>query len=357
MAKKGRIFIVAVCFVLVGFPLWAEQEKQEPIDPQEVNAESAPMLLTPGELVDQAFEEFQQKKGIQFGAEGNDGKIYYAAKSVVNIPSTNSQWAKARVNAFESALLKTQKDFIIDMFGRQSVKKSQEIFDDQSDDAEVFPELDKSMSKLESIYEKLVALTGAKLDVALRKVNVDPEEFKSKPPEQRKTTFMSKMTKTMLTEAIGDSTGLMPIQTFEGNDEAGNHVMGVVTMYSSKLKQLAYDISHKRVPLLKRNTGKALKEQIPADAETAGHAWFLSVSGATTRPGTMYVRSSEGAKARRKMPSMRPTPPSLNFSMAISCSIVKGRKASIPRRRLSRTRMDLSGGKMWTRSSTRCTAP
>jgi hypothetical protein len=277
MAKKGRIFIVAVCCVLVGWPLWAQQEKQEPIDPQEVNAESAPVVLTPGELVDQAFEEFKQKKGIQFGAEGNDGKIYYAAKTVVNKPSTSSQWAKARVNAFESALLKTQRDFIIDMFGRQSVKKAQEIFDDQSDDAEVFPELSESKSKLESIYDKLVALTGAKLDEALKKLDVDPEEFKSKPPEQRKTTFMSRMTKTMLTEAIGDSTGLMPIQTFEGNDDAGNHVMGVITMYSPKLKQLAYDIAHKRAPLLKKNTGKALKEQIPADAETLSKQFGIRV--------------------------------------------------------------------------------
>ena len=279
MLRKTVISILMIFLVLVAAPLWAQQgnnESAEPIDPQEINAENVP-IVTPSDLIDQAFEEFKKKKGIEFGALGNGGKIYYASKSVVNSTPTNSQWAKARVNAFENAFLSIQRDFIIDMFGKQVVKKSQDIFEDQSDDAEEFIELDESKTKLASIWDKLVALEGAKLDKALEELGVDPEGFKAMPLKQKKATFISKMTKNILTSAIGDSTGLMPIQTFEGKDDKGNHVVGVIAMYSPKLKQLAYDISRNRSPLLKNKTGKPIKDQIPSDDVTLSKQFGVRV--------------------------------------------------------------------------------
>jgi len=279
MLRKTVIFIILIFLVLVASPTWAQQgnnETADPIDPQEINSENIPMV-TPSALIDKAFEEFKKKKGVEFGAVGNGGKIYYASKSLVNSTPTNSQWAKARVNAFENAYLKTQRDFIIDMFGKQVVKKSQNIFTDQSDDAEEFPELDKSKTKLGSTWDKLVALGGAKLDKALEELGVDPEEFKAMPPKQKKSTFISEMTKNILTSAIGDSTGLMPIQTFEGKDEKGNLIVGVITMYSPNLKQLAYDISHKRASLLKNKTEQTLKDQIPSDGTTLSRQFGVRV--------------------------------------------------------------------------------
>ena len=261
---KKLTFLLTISFLTIISIVNAETKTE--IDSQEINKECI-AEPTPGELIETAFENFKAKKGIEFGAD-NNGKIYYAAKEIIAKLPTNSQWAKSRSFAFEKAFLKIQKDFVIDMFGNQTVKKVQEIFEDESDDAEEFPELDKSKSKLKSICDKLFALTGAKLDKALEKAGVDPEEYKALPPAQRKTTFMNKMTKTILTKAIGNMTGLIPIQTFEAKNKAGEHVIGVIGLYSPKLKQLAYDIAHDKEPLLKKKTGTPLKNIIPKDSKT-----------------------------------------------------------------------------------------
>jgi len=279
MIRKTLTFVIMASLSLACSPLFAQQGNDGSngaIDPKEINAENV-AVVSPGDLIEEAFDAFKRKRGIEFGAVANGGKIYYAATYVVNLKPTNSQWAKARVNAFEAAYLKTQRDFVIDMYGRQVVKKSQSVFEDQSDDAEEFKETDKSRTKLASIWDKLVALTGARLDRALRKLGVDPEEFKAMPPKQKKTTFMSKMTENILTNAIGDSTGLMPIQTFEGKDDKGNHTLGVITMYSPKLKQLAYDIAHKRSPILTKKTGRPLKDQIPSSAAALSRQFGVRV--------------------------------------------------------------------------------
>lgn len=234
----------------------------------ELTSQSQPQGATAGDLVDAKFDEFKQKYGIEFGAEGNEGKIYYANKAAVSVEPTSPQWGKARFNAFDNALLAAQTDFVIDMFGKQTVKKIQDVFSDQSDNAEEFKDPEKTADRFEALFNKLIALKDAVLNEKLAQLGIDPEKFSAMPPEQKKVTFNKTLTKTILTRAIGEIAGLVPVQTYEGRDSKGNHVIGVIVMYSPKMKQLASDIASKRTPFLKSGKGAPLREVITGDPAT-----------------------------------------------------------------------------------------
>jgi hypothetical protein len=52
-------------------------------------------------------------------------------------------------------------------------------------------------SKLESIYDKIIALADSKLNKALEENGVDPDEFKSTPETARKDLFIDKSIETI----------------------------------------------------------------------------------------------------------------------------------------------------------------
>ncbi len=56
---------------------------------------------------------------------------------------------------------------------------------------------------------------------------------------------------------------LCKLKTFGGSDGTGHYVIGVVVMYSPKLKQLAHDIDKGRRPLLTGKPKKPLKQIVP----------------------------------------------------------------------------------------------
>ena len=238
----------------------------EAIDPQQVNQEQEVIELSASEQVEKAFEEYAEKKDIYYGEEKN-GKTFYSAKAVVNANPTNPQWGKLRFTAFERAMLNIRSQFVTDTYGRVISKRLNEAVENNGDDAEEFTKEDLSKSKFKELLDKAIAYGGAKLDKLLNEEGIDPKEFNSQPKEERKVILMNKLSSVAMTKAIGSSTGLMITQTFEGKDSSGNHVIGIVAMYSPKIKQLAYDISKGREPLLKKKTGKKLRQQIPADSK------------------------------------------------------------------------------------------
>jgi hypothetical protein len=232
-------------------------------------------VVSVGDQIDEAFNTFASKKSITYGSSDASGRIFYKGVETVAVPPENAQWGKQRVSAFEKALLKAQAEFVRDRFGKQMVQQARTMFEDMSDNAEEFPEGQKG--RLEVIWEKLLALTDAKLNKKLEEVGVDPEEYKSASPKQRKKLFSDAYTKKCLTKAIGDMSGLLPVQTFEANDGKGTYKIGVVLLYSSKVKQLAYDISHNRLPLLTGRPGKSLNEIVPVSSEVLANQFGVRV--------------------------------------------------------------------------------
>jgi len=142
-----------------------------------------------------AIEQYRQKKGIEFGVENAKGQIFYSAIETVSVDETNPQWAKWRVVAYKKAYMKIKQDFIESIYGKIVGSTLQEYFNDDSDNRLDFPVPGdpRALTKTGEVWDKLLALTGAKLDRALEDLGIDPAQYKAAPPEQRKTLFKNNL--------------------------------------------------------------------------------------------------------------------------------------------------------------------
>jgi len=245
---------------------YANTAPAEPIEPKVVNQESIPTVSS-RDLVEQSIEQYANKKNIVFG-ELSKGKIYFYATSTIPVGPTNSQWAKYRTIAYEKSMLKAQKEFVKFLYQKMETETIQKFYDNQSDNARDIKDDPKIHSKFGEIFTKLQTLVGAQLDKALNDLGIDPSEYNAVPRDQRKKTFQDNFSKKMMSKSMGSLAGVLPIQTIEGKTKSGGYSLGVVIVYSEKLKQLASDITKRKLPLLTKKTGNSVKVFIPKDNHT-----------------------------------------------------------------------------------------
>ncbi len=228
----------------------------------------------------EAIEQYRQKKGIEFGVENAKGQIFYSATERVAVDETNPQWAKWRVVAYKKAYMKIKQDFLESIYGKMVGSTLQEYFNDDSDNRLDFPVPGdpRALTKTGEIWDKLLALTGTKLDRALEDLGIDPAQYKAAPPEQRKTLFKNNLIEKSVVKAAGSLGGLIPIKTFEGFDSKGDYTIGVIAMYYGKLKQLAYDIVKKREPMLTKKGGNPIATYIPKTKKELAQAFGVRLA-------------------------------------------------------------------------------
>ncbi|MHC5065852.1 MAG: DUF6844 domain-containing protein [Planctomycetota bacterium] len=233
--------------------------------------------MTPSEMVEDSFRRFATSKNISYGTVDDRGRRYYRAQAQVDKASASADWARARALAYEEALLKIWVEHAKGIYGRNEVELLNELEENNSEDAETFPEDLPTESRLQAIVDKLLKLADEKLNEKLREIGIDPAEFSAKPAEQKKTLFRKEMVKKMMTRAVGSVTGIMPIQTIEGSDGAGTHSIGVIAVHSPKTQQLAHDIQKGKAPLLTGKPKKKLQEQIPRSAKDRANMFGVRV--------------------------------------------------------------------------------
>ncbi len=264
-----------IVFLLSTPPLAEVGMSQRDID--QMNQDTAPGL-EPDDKVEQAMDNWFAKKQVEPGVELSGGKIYYSAYEVVSVNPANPSWVKARQLAFEKALLAIQANFIKDQYAHSTTETLNSIEgDDSSNNREFADESLRGKSRIGAIWDKALAAGEAKLDQMLIENGVDPSELDSVPPAQRKDLFISKYITHTITKAMGDSSGLLPVKSFEGNDAKGTHVVGVIAVYSPKFKQLAYDIAHGREPATARKRGKKLVTWYDLPPEALAQTFGLRV--------------------------------------------------------------------------------
>ena len=235
-------------------------------DAAEINELSEPEMSS-SELVDEAIDAYFDKRSISEGEIGSGGKVYYRAVMRVSAKPSSPSWVKSRQIAFEKALLKAQSEYVFNNFARNTVKTEQTISEDNSDNAYEFDNKKVSRSQIGALYDKAMALGQARLNELLDDAGVDPAEFEAIPEAQRKNIFTNSYLTTSIKKAIGESSGLLPVRTFEGKDGNGNHSIGVVMIRSDKLQQLASDMSSQREPFLTARKGKPLSSYIDFPGE------------------------------------------------------------------------------------------
>lgn len=258
MMKK--IFIIGS--LLVASLLYAQATPQAEITQEDIKAQNemsdaSSKDITPKSL-DDFFEEFADNFGIEYGIT-KDGKTFYTGRSVVALSDSDPQLAQALQNAYQKAMLNLQVEFIKDAFGRIAVSKIQNYEADNSTNAKEFEELPKG-SVVGQIFDKLVQLSGAKLDKALKDLGINVEGLTE---ERKKTLLKEEFLNKTITSAVGSMSGLIPVQTIV-TQRRGQYDIGVIAVVSKKTRQLAKDMSLARQSNIK-GKGKNINEYLPKD--------------------------------------------------------------------------------------------
>lgn len=105
---------------------------------------------------------------------------------------------------------------------------------------------------------KIDALNDAEVDQKLREKGLNPDDFQS-PKEKRKLLGQATLTTETMTKAFGDLAGLIPAKTFFEQKD-GKGAIGVVLMYSPKIRTLFEAIKRGETPMIVGKGGKSPRD-------------------------------------------------------------------------------------------------
>jgi|GEM_PF-188314 hypothetical protein len=281
--NKCKLSVVAVAISVIllmsSTNSYAQNSDSEEVSVNDLSGiqEQSIVFESSSEMTRDAINAFAKNLKIEFGEEDSKGRTFYHASKSVPVDITNPQWAKYRVIAYKKAFNKIKQDFLEASYGEIAGDTLTEYFSDDSDNRMDFPkESDpRAKSKISEIFDKVVALSGAKLDAALKDLDIDPSAYDALPVEARKKLFKDSFTEKSVKKSAGSLAGLMVIKTFEGKDSKGGYTIGVVAMYKKSLKQLAMDIAKGREPMLtkKSGQGKMVSSYIPANKKSLSQSF------------------------------------------------------------------------------------
>lgn len=226
---------------------------------------SAPKEFKPAsQQVMEERDRYLSERELNLGSADNPGGAYIEwGQGLVSVAPTSPGYVKARYVAYQRALADAQARYVQFQSKRVTTRTLSELF---SDDSQLDPRSIEKKSTAQVIKDKTAALTEAKLDKALSGLGVDPRLFDGQTFEKKKTLFEESLLKNSITRAAGSVAGLRPLVTFEGVDEKGSAVVGVLAVISEKFRQLAYEIS---VGRLGQSTagriGEPISQQIPKE--------------------------------------------------------------------------------------------
>jgi len=236
-------------------------------------------FINSDELIEEQINNFAKKLNIEFGIEDKKGRTFYQGKATVSVKPSNAQWGKWRTVAYQKAFYEAKSTFIQNELKIQT-KESFENYSDDSDNAQTIPKsaYNTPNSAAAVIWEKVKKLVGAKLDKALEEYDIDPSEFKQAPEIKKKALFKNNYAQKILQKASGNLSGLMTIKSFESIDNKGFTTIGVIVMYNESLKDLAYDINHKREPFLTSKKGKSIDNIISNDKKELSNSFGIRLA-------------------------------------------------------------------------------
>ena len=181
------------------------------------------------------------------------GKIFRAKKdlnvvqgtSLVTMKADNKRWSKARSLAFQNAFVQAMADYMFSVRQEISVSTMRNYFEQDIPDSQLeYKEGETPDSYVKRIVLKSAVLVEHTLDQKLAESGVSEGDIRRlTTPVQKRTTLAQSISKTTLTKAMGSAAGLIPVKTFEGVDDEGNSAIGVVAVYSERMRHIADQIS------------------------------------------------------------------------------------------------------------------
>ena len=204
-----------------------------------------PQVSDPGMEIEALIQTFEESPvGQSF--RDRPGVFYTTASTVVMAKPESRDWGNARVMAYKEALLKAQAKYVEHLGVSVRTESINRLFDDKTQ-MPSFSEADlRASGKLGELFDKAVAVVGGKLDSELKEMGIDPAEFRAAPKEKRAKLFERSVAETTVTRARQTLTGVIPVKTFEANNEDGDHAVAVAIVASSKFRQFVHDITQSK---------------------------------------------------------------------------------------------------------------
>jgi hypothetical protein len=227
-------------------------------------------LESASSIIEDQINEFAQKKGITYGEPLAGNKIFEYSIKELNINEPNFE--RKRILAFEKAFIDAQKKIAFALSQEILTKTIAEYFHDESTG------IPKKVDNWKVIKNKVLALTEATLNKMLEKLGVDPSRLGQLSLEEKRKIFLDSIRREVLRKTVEELSGTAIVQTFEGVNKDGSYAVGVIVMYSPKLKQVAYDILNGKEPsFIKLSKGKNLREYLPKTPKGWMASWGVRV--------------------------------------------------------------------------------
>lgn len=242
------LLALAITGCLLPVVIAQEVEAVATVSEQELDATAAtiaqaarPQVSDPGMAIEELIQAFEQSP-IGQGFRDRPGVFYTTASAVVMAKPESRDWGNARVMAYKEALLKAQAKYVEHLGVSVRSESINRLFDDKTQMPSFTEEDLRASGKLGELFDKAVAVVGGKLDGELQEMGIDPAEFRAAPKEKRARLFERSVAETTTTRARQTLTGVIPVKTFEANNEAGDHAVAVAIVASSKFRQFVHDI-------------------------------------------------------------------------------------------------------------------
>jgi len=212
--------------------------------------------------LEDALAAYAEKRGFTYGEKTAKGSIYYKGVAAVDQNVASATFIKSRSFAYEQAYLEALSAYVMDFFGREVATTGQELFGNQSSNAEEAPKLSPA-----DMQKKIELLADAKLDAALAEAGVDPSKYQGSPVIEKRTLLKDSIVKTVLNRALHTSSGCLPVKTFESRGTDGRYYIGVVVRVGADCTALAQAFKTKQRPALCKEGGLAVKDALPKTPE------------------------------------------------------------------------------------------
>jgi hypothetical protein len=239
-----RLFLAALVAVVPSLALAQQASSGAPVADDAVKAVAQAALDTDDVDVSQNIQDqiqtYLDKSGLRERQRRHEIEIL-TATAAVEVPSTSRDWVMQRSAAYEEALLEAESDYVKQQGLRITDEEVSRVFKagDQTP-----PPYDTGQvpGKTAELVRKVVALANGKVDGELRAIGIDPTEYNAAPQPQRYLQMQNAMKRLTARQAVGELTGLVTAQTFEGQDGKGNYMIGVVAVVSPTMKDFARDV-------------------------------------------------------------------------------------------------------------------
>ena len=199
-------------------------------------------------IVDGMIEEWLQE-GPGRAIRRRDNLNVVRGTSLVPVKADNQRWGKARSLTFQNAFVQAMGKYMASVRQRTSVSMMRDYLAEDIPESELrYQEGEAADSYVERIVRKSAALAEQTLDEKLAESGMDQDEIQRlTTPVQKRTALAESISRRTLNEAMGSAAGLIPVKTFEGVDDEGNTAIGVVAVYSERMRHIASQVARGEV--------------------------------------------------------------------------------------------------------------